>query len=179
MSKRANSRSINKSLVLVFGMLSITACNAGPEMVSAPVKGFNHTSAEIMRFTINGAGGPRIPPNQGGGNEVCCSILPMQWKPGLRALIEWDKDPDPHGDVKRDKYGQIDKDAYVSHSEKFSHHSATVEIPKYSEEMCALQVHFLPCDKVRVSTTCYGVESDNYPDKAYFQMKEPASCSNH
>lgn len=176
---RVSSMIIGNSLVLVCSLLSVSACNAGPEMVSAPVKGFNHTSAEITRFTINGAGGPRIPPNQGGGNEVCCGLLPMQWKPGLRAIIEWDKDPNPYGDVKRDKYGQIDKAALASHSTAYSHHSATVEIPKYAEELCALQVHFLPCDQVRVSTTCYGVGSKNYPDKAYFQVKEPASCSNH
>lgn len=177
--KNISHKTAGKLLILSVSIFCVSACNAGPEMVSAPVKGFNHTSAEIMRFSINGAGGPRIPPNQGGGNEVCCSMLPIQWNPGLRAIIEWDKDPSPRASVKRDKYGQIDKEAYVSHSAGFSHHTATVEIPKYGEELCALQVHFLPCDQVRVSTTCYASGNPNYPDKAYFQVKEPASCSNH
>jgi hypothetical protein len=174
--RNASFKMLGKALALSFGLFCISASNAETEMVSAPVKGFNHTSAEIMRFSINGAGGARIPPNQGGGNEVCCSALPMQWSPGLKAIVEWDKDPNPYGAVKRDKYGQIDKNAYVSHSAKFSHHTATVNIPKYAAELCALQVHFLPCDKVGVSTTCYSYDNPNYPDKAYFQVKESKTC---
>ncbi|MCF5700099.1 DUF3304 domain-containing protein [Pseudomonas syringae] len=161
---------------VLLGVLALSGCRGGPEMVSAPVKGFNHTSAEIMRFIINDAGGPRILPNQGGGNEVCCSILPLKWTPGLQARIEWDKDPDPYGEVQRDKFGQIDKVAYANHSVNFSHHSAIIEIPEYSENVCALQVHFLPCDEVRVSTSCLSPSHPNYPDKAYFQIKETGTC---
>ncbi|WP_259464275.1 DUF3304 domain-containing protein [Pseudomonas prosekii] len=159
------------------GLVGLGGCHAVPDkVVSAPVKGFNHTPAEIMRFSINGAGGARIPPNQGGGNEICCSELPKQWSPGLKAIVEWDKDLDPYGAVKRDKHGQIDKKAYVSHSAGFSHHSTTVEIPKYAKELCALQVHFLPCDQVRVSTTCFSYSHPDYPDKAYFQVQESKTC---
>ncbi|WP_253911876.1 DUF3304 domain-containing protein [Pseudomonas sp. CVAP len=160
-------------------MLGLSACHAGPELVSAPVTGYNHTSAEITRFSINGAGGPRIPPHQGGGSEVCCGIIPVQWNSGLRAIIEWDKDPNPRESLKRDQYGQIDKEDYKRHSSSYSHHTATVEIPRYAEKVCALQVHFLPCDQVRVSTTCFTSGNPNYPDKAYFQVKESTTCSNH
>lgn len=177
--KKVSSGMIGRSLILAFSMLCISACNAGPEMVSAPITGYNHTSAEIIRFSINGAGGPRIPPNAGGGAEVCCGVLPLQWNPGVRAIIEWDKDPNPYGPIKRDQYGQILKEALVRHSADYSHHTATVEIPKYAEQLCALQVHFLPCDQVKVSTTCFTPENPNYPDKAYFKVKEPATCSNH
>lgn len=162
---------------VLMALVGLSGCRSGPEMVSAPVKGFNHTSAEIMGFTINGAGGPRIPPNQGGGNEMCCSTLPLQWRPGLRATIEWDKDPNPYGPIKRDQYGQILKEALVRHSDGYSHHTATVEISKYAEGLCALQVHFLPCDQVRVSTTCFTPVHPDYPDKAYFQIKESMTCS--
>jgi hypothetical protein len=177
--RRISSNIVARSLVLVFSMFGVSACNAGPEMVSAPITGYNHTSAEIIRFSINGAGGPRIPPNAGGGAEVCCGALPLQWNPGVRAIIEWDKDPNPYGPIKRDQYGQILKEALVRHSAGYSHHTATVEIPKYAEQLCALQVHFLPCDQVKVSTTCFTPENPNYPDKAYFKVKEPATCSNH
>jgi len=176
--KKNSSNLIARSLVLVFSMLSVSACNAGPEMVSAPITGYNHTSAEIIRFSINGAGGPSIPANQGGG-EVCCGVLPVQWNPGLRAIIEWDKDPKPYESLKRDQYGQILKEAAVRHAAGYSRHTATVGIPKYAEKVCALQVHFLPCDQVKVSTTCFTPGNPNYPDKAYFQAKEPVSCSNH
>ena len=43
---------------VLMALVGLNGCYAGPEMVSAPVTGYNHTSAEIMRFTINGAGGP-------------------------------------------------------------------------------------------------------------------------
>ncbi|WP_285431655.1 DUF3304 domain-containing protein [Pseudomonas sp. fls2-241-R2A-110] len=176
--KNISHKISGRLLVLSVSVICVSACNAGPEMVSAPITGYNHTAAEIIRFSINGAGGPSIPANQGGG-EVCCGVLPVQWAPGIRAIIEWDKDPNPYEKLKRDQYGQIVKESAVRHSAGYSHHTATVEIPKYAEKVCALQVHFLPCDKVKVSTTCFTPGNPNYPDKAYFQVKEPASCSNH
>ncbi|MHC8329745.1 DUF3304 domain-containing protein [Pseudomonas sp. LB1P83] len=176
--KNISHKTKGRLLILSVSMFCVSSCIAGPEMVSTPVTGYNHTAAEIIRFSINGAGGPSIPANQGGG-EVCCGVLPVQWTPGVRAIIEWDKDPNPYEKLKRDQYGQIVKEAAVRHSAGYSHHTATVEIPKYAEKVCALQVHFFPCDKVKVSTTCYTPGNPNYPDKAYFKAKEPASCSNH
>jgi hypothetical protein len=166
-------------LVLFVSLICVNACSAGPEMVSIGVVGYNHTSAEIIRFSINGAGGPRVPANQGGGSEVCCGLLPSQWSPGDRAIIKWDKDPKPYEALKRDQYGQIVKEAAVRHTASYSHHEATVEIPRYGRDFCALQVHFLPCDTVKVSTTCHTPSSPNYPDSAYFKVKEPTTCSNH
>jgi hypothetical protein len=161
---------------VLLGVLALNGCRGGPEMVSAPVTGYNHTSASIIRFSINGAGGPHIPPHQGGG-EVCCGLLPVQWNPNLKAIVEWDKDPEPYAKLERDQQGQIVKAAAVRHSAGFSHHSAIVEIPRYAEKLCALQVHFLPCDQVRVSTTCFTPGHPNYPYKTYFQLKEPSACS--
>lgn len=176
--KNISAKSRGISLILSVSMFCISACSAAPKMVSAPITGYNHTSAEIISFSINGAGGPRIPPNQSGG-EVCCGVLPVEWSSGMRAVIEWDKDSKPYESLKRDQYGQIVKEAAVRHSVGYSHHTATVDIPKYAKELCALQVHFLPCDQVKVSTTCFTPGNPNYPDKAYFQVKESASCSNH
>lgn len=160
---------------VLMGLVGLSGCRSGPKMVGAPVTGYNHTSAEIMRFSINGAGGPGIPPHQGGG-EVCCGVLPVHWNPGVRAIIEWDKDPNPYEKLERDQYGQIVKEAAIGHAAGYSHHTATVEIPAYAKGLCALQVHFLPCDQVRVSSTCFTPGHPNYPDKAYFQVKEPTLC---
>lgn len=158
-------------------LVVLSGCHAGPEMVSTPVTAFNHTSASIIRLTINGAGGPHTPPYQGGEAQVCCSILPVQWNSGLRANVEWDKDPNPYEKLERDQYGQIVKEAAIHHAAGYSHHAATVEIPKYAVGLCALQVHFLPCDQVKVSTTCFTPRHPDYPDKAYFQIKESMTCS--
>ncbi|MET1069422.1 MAG: DUF3304 domain-containing protein [Pseudomonas prosekii] len=172
-------KTLIRSLAFLAGLFGLSACQAAPEMVSTPVTGFNHTSASILRFTVNGAGGHNISAFQGGGSQVCCSMLPAQWNSGLRAVVEWDTDPNPDKVVKRDKYGQIDKEDYKKHAVNISHHKATTEIPQYGSEFCALQVHFLPCDQVKVSTTCLTPKNANYPDKAYFETKESSSCSNH
>lgn len=170
---------LSRVSILLAGVFWLSACNAGPEMVSTPVTGFNHTSAAINRFSVNGAGGHPISAFQGGATQVCCSLLPAKWNPGLRALIEWDKDPNPRGKIKRDKNGQLDKEDLKRHAASYSHHEATVEIPRYGSDFCALQVHFLPCDQVKVSTTCFTPKNPNYPDKAYFETRESNSCSNH
>lgn len=167
-------RGLRFSLCVIF--LGLCGCHSGPEMVSASVTGYNHTSAEIIRFSINGAGGPRIPPNSGGGAEVCCGLLPVQWNPMLSAEIEWDKDPEPYGNVERDLFGQITKESRIRHALGYTHHTVKVSIPKYAEELCALQVHFLPCDQVRVSTTCFLPKHPSYPDKAYLEIKETDKC---
>ncbi|MBK5549042.1 DUF3304 domain-containing protein [Pseudomonas sp. TH03] len=163
--------------LLCVSLFGLSGCHTRPEMVSTPVTGFNHTSASIIWFTVNGAGGHNISAFQGGGSQVCCSILPAQWSSGLRAVVEWDKDPNPDKVIKRDKYGQIDKEDYKKYAVSISHHKATVEIPQYGSEFCALQVHFLVCDQVKVSTTCFTPKHPDYPDKTYFQIKEAAKCS--
>ncbi|EPN01031.1 hypothetical protein A259_28144, partial [Pseudomonas syringae pv. actinidiae ICMP 19070] len=31
----------------------------------------------------------------GGGGASCCIIMPTTWRPGLKAQIEWEVDPEP------------------------------------------------------------------------------------
>ncbi|RFQ07945.1 DUF3304 domain-containing protein, partial [Pseudomonas sp. ATCC 13867] len=31
----------------------------------------------------------------GGGSQTCCVSLPTKWRPGLKVVIEWEKDPSP------------------------------------------------------------------------------------
>ncbi len=44
-------------VVFLSTFFGLVACQAGPEVLSAPVMGYNHTSAAINEFTVNGAGG--------------------------------------------------------------------------------------------------------------------------
>ncbi|AZE52021.1 hypothetical protein C4K04_6393 [Pseudomonas chlororaphis] len=83
-------------LLGVSSVLMITACQSPSKMLGAPVTGYNHTSAAINRFTVNGAGGPNLGPHQGGGKQACCGVVPREWVPGLRAIVEWEKDPEPY-----------------------------------------------------------------------------------
>lgn len=166
-----------RALVLFMGLFTLSACQAETKMLSAPITGYNHTSAAINRFTVNGAGGPNLGPHLGGGAEVCCSVLPRVWNPDLKAIVEWEKDPNAGASV---NWPPLGTDAYREehrkHAAMYTRHRAVVAIHQYGEKVCALQVHFLPCDQVRVSTTCFTPEHPNYPDKAYFQVKESITC---
>ncbi|MFO5736550.1 hypothetical protein, partial [Klebsiella pneumoniae] len=46
-------------VVFLSTFFGLVACQAGPEVLSAPIMGYNHTPAAINEFTVNGAGGPR------------------------------------------------------------------------------------------------------------------------
>ena len=45
-------------------------------------------------------------------------------------------------------------------------HSQTVPLPDYNgQDVCGITVHFLPCDDVKVTTSCWSPRNANYPDK--------------
>ncbi|HIF7579573.1 DUF3304 domain-containing protein, partial [Klebsiella pneumoniae] len=53
----------------------------------------------------------------------------------------------------------------------------TVPLPDYNgQDVCGITVHFLPCDDVMVTTSCYTYGSPSYPIKEPVRMKEPAVC---
>ncbi|EQB8555865.1 DUF3304 domain-containing protein, partial [Pseudomonas aeruginosa] len=54
-----NGRGIGLPALLP-GPLLAAGCQSGPDMLAAPVMGYNHTSAAINWFSVNGAGGPRL-----------------------------------------------------------------------------------------------------------------------
>ncbi|UCR87538.1 DUF3304 domain-containing protein [Pseudomonas chlororaphis] len=169
--------SLGRMTAWIAGMLMLLACQSGPQMLSVPVTGYNHTSAVINRFSVNGAGGPNIGPNEGGGKQVCCGALPRHWSSDLKVTVEWEKDPNTGESTNWPPLGtDAYREAYRKHAAKYTQHRAVGDIPQYGEKVCALQVHFLPCDQVRVSTTCYTPTNPNYPDREYFQMKESAAC---
>ncbi|MBN3006824.1 DUF3304 domain-containing protein, partial [Chromobacterium alkanivorans] len=136
MSEFAAWRSSQASLALLaFAMLlpvQAMGTNPATEMVPAGVEGYNHTSAAINRFSVNRAGGHNIGPfNSYGGSQSCCASLPRQWRPGLMATVEWEKDPTPDAPIALDKTGQYDVLAYKRHAANYTQHRATVEIPRY------------------------------------------------
>jgi len=172
-------------LKLSFGFLvlssfiSVSACQAESKMLSAPVTGYNHTSAYINKFSVNGAGGPNVGPHQGGGSEVCCGMIPRHWTPGLRAIVEWEKDPDPYayGKWAEKPYSDAWRRRMEEQRKKYSRHTVTVDIPQYSVAG-SLKVHFLPCDKVRVSADNIKRGDPRYPYNYPMNMEEPKVCPN-
>lgn len=159
---------------LVRGLMA--GCQTRSEMMSTPVTGFNHTSANINYFTINDVAGPNIAPHQGGGKQVYCSALPRIWNPALKALVSWETDPYAYGKWEERISSDALKQRFKEHEKLYKRHQAEVQIPRYAEEVCALQVHFLPCDQMQVSTTCFTPSNPKYPDNAYFKIKESTTC---
>lgn len=156
--------------ILMAALLS-TGCSPSARSPSsaANISGINHVAGQTVNsFTVNGYSGSLI------GNS-CCIMLPDRWRPELQANIEWEVDPQTAGNPPsysdREKFLAWEKSLKAS----FQQHSTVVEIPKY-DQACGLTVHFLPCNQVKVTTSCYGYGAPEYPVKEPLNMKEPASC---
>lgn len=151
--------------------LTLHGCSSAEnEMAGGNLAAVNHTLGAINWFSVNGYRA------HGGGGSSCCIVLPTKWRSGLKADIEWEVDPDPFADAPplgTDEFRSF----MVKHKANYQRHSATVEIPEWSgTDSCGLKVHFLVCNQIKVTTSCWGYGSPNNPIKEPKQMKEPAVC---
>ncbi|HEK1721343.1 TPA: DUF3304 domain-containing protein [Proteus mirabilis] len=155
--------------LLLTGCVDAFSLAPKPQPLAAGIQGFNHTQYSITGFTINEGYGSI-------GGTVCCVLLPEQWRPDLVAHIEWDKldksklSPSPDFD-QVEAYNRWEKelDRYTTY------HEAWVPIPQY-DEPCSVKVHFLPCNEVKITTSCKGYGHPEYPINQPHNMKEPAVC---
>ncbi|EGH68825.1 putative lipoprotein, partial [Pseudomonas syringae pv. actinidiae str. M302091] len=96
---------------------------------------------------------------QGGGGG-CCYIAPLRWLPGMTVRVDWETGVAGSkgfpGFADRAKY-----DAWLGRMEtQKRQHSKVVPVPDYTgQKVCGLTVHFLPCDNVQVTTSCYAFGS--------------------
>jgi len=162
---------------LLLGSLTITACTAQtPQRLGAPIEGYNHTSAAINHFSVNGSGGPNLSPNSGGGSQTCCASLPVKWQTGMTVVVEWEKDPNPRASLPplgTDAY----REAYRKHAAQYTRHRAVVEVAPY-ERLGTVDVHFLPCNQVKVSAVNDLPGQPGYPYNYPLKMEEPSQCTN-
>ncbi|MEQ0324961.1 DUF3304 domain-containing protein [Klebsiella sp. GB_Kp062] len=162
-------------LFLVTAVLLLTGCNQPAE--SDSVSGGGGTIEAINHFSVNGQSGVDIiGPWQGGGGAGYFGV-PSKWEPGMTVKIEWETgvgysmDFPGFGDDK--KLLEWKKNIKSQNRE----HSATVSIPDYNgQKTCGIKIHFLPCDKVKVTTSCYDYGNPNYPIKDPIKMEEPEVC---
>lgn len=135
------------------------------------MSGFNHVKGtHINWFLVNGYGGQT-------GGFTCCIVLPEKWHPNLTAKVEWEVDPNPYPkNIPTFDSGDFPEFA-KKHEANYQHYTTTVNIPEYTET-CGLTVHFLPCQQVKVTTSCYTIEHTDYPIKDSFDQEEPISCPN-
>lgn len=169
----------NKALSIGSGValsLVMAVCAADElPYLGGDVRGYNHTSSSINSFSVNDYGGGRARP-YGESGAVCCAMLPKEWRPGLMLEVAWEADPDPYVDLP--PFGTDAFRAFmVEHKKNYRQLSAMVELPPYDDEVCGLEVHFMPCDKIKLSTSCWGYPSPNSPIKEPLEMSEPAVCA--
>ena len=144
---------------------------------SGTIEAVNHTHWAINHFSVDGQSGlDIIGPWQGGGGG-CCYGVPTKWKPGMTVKVEWQtgeaSTDDFPGYEHWDKYLEWEKKIKESHRE----HSRIVPVSDYTgQKTCGIKVHFLPCDQIKVTTSCYDYGNPNYPIKDPIKMEEPKVC---
>ena len=144
---------------------------------SGTIEAVNHTHWAINHFSVDGQSGlDIIGPWQGGGGG-CCYGVPTKWKPGMTVKIEWqtgaeDMEGFP-GFGDDTKLFAWDKKMKAQNRE----HNQIVPVPDYTgQKTCGIKVHFLPCDQIKVTTSCYDYGNPNYPIKDPIKMEEPKVC---
>ncbi|WP_445497661.1 DUF3304 domain-containing protein [Photorhabdus sp. SF281] len=141
------------------------------------IKAINHTQWAINRFSVDGNPGiDIIGPYQGGGGG-CCYSVPAKWKPGMTVRVDWETGVAYSYDFP----GYENWEKYLAWREKIDsqkrQHSRVVPVPDYTgQRTCGITVHFLPCDQVKVTTSCSTYNSPHYPIKEPLKMKEPKVC---
>ncbi|QTO52843.1 DUF3304 domain-containing protein [Duffyella gerundensis] len=162
------------------------------------LEAINHTKWAIQ-FSVNGQSGiDIIGPFQGGGGG-CCFGAPSTWEPGMTVRVDWETSvasasidlPEIPG-PKRPSMNNLDAETgyliqgkynieYLAWREKVKklsrQHSLTVPVPDYTgQKTCGITVHFLPCDQVKVTTSCADYGNPRHPIKEPLEMKEPKVC---
>ncbi|ENV9331893.1 DUF3304 domain-containing protein [Klebsiella aerogenes] len=156
--------------VAVLAVLALLGCtpSQADESSAGALSGINHVAVQgINWFTVNGYRATLA-------GESCCVMIPDQWKPGLRAHVEWEVDPNPHAHLPPLGTEEYNK-AYIQHKAKYQHYSADILIPQYKES-AGIVVHFLPCHQVKIYAGISSYGASNYPIKEPLDMKEPATC---
>jgi len=148
---------------------------------ASTLEAINHTHWAINHFSVDGRSGiDIIGPYQGGGGG-CCYIAPARWQPGMTVRVDWETGASGVSGLADEFPGFANEDKYDAWLDKVEaqkrQHSKVVPVPDYTgQKVCGLTVHFLPCDELQVSTSCYAYGSPEYPIKTPLQLPEPPSC---
>ncbi|KAF0853655.1 DUF3304 domain-containing protein [Pantoea dispersa] len=169
--------------LMVLGALLLAGCSqpvAKAENRSGGggiIVAINHTKLAINHFSVDGQSGiDAIGPYQGGGGG-CCYGVPANWRPGMTVKIDWETGVG----YSMDFPGYADEQKFLSWAQKIKaqnkQHSAVVPVPDYSgQKTCGITVHFMPCDEVKVTTSCVSPGRLGYPINEPLKMPEPKVC---
>ncbi len=166
---------------LLAGLLLLTACTQPAAQAGGggggTIKAINHTKWAINHFSVdNQSGIDIIGPFQGGGGG-CCYSVPARWTPGMAVRIDWETGVSSSAGFP----GYADEQKFLDWARNIKaqnrQHIKTIPVPDYNgQEVCGITVHFLPCDEVKVTTSCWSPRNANYPIKEPVRMKEPKVC---
>jgi hypothetical protein len=149
----------------------------GPGAQASTLGAINHTHWAINHFSVDGRSGIDIIGAYQGGGGGCCYVAPTKWRPGMAVRVDWET-----GVAGSKGFpGFADRPKYLEWRDKNRalkrQHSKLVEIPDYTgQKVCGLTVHFLPCDELQVTTSCYAYGSPEYPIKTPLHLPEATSC---
>jgi len=158
-------------------LCGLTAAVLVPPAQASTIEAINHTHWAINRFSVDGRSGLDIIGAYQGGGGGCCYIAPQRWKPGMTVRVDWET-----GVAGSKGFpGFADEARYEAWALKMRaqkrQHTKLVPIPDYTgQKVCGITVHFLPCDELQVTTSCYAYGSPEYPIKTALHLPEPQSC---
>jgi hypothetical protein len=178
--------SYSRRLALAFCALLASGCTTPPapaqtRSTSGTIEAINHTHWAINWFIVDGRNAVDIiGPYQGGGG-ACCFSVPAQWRPGMTVRVDWETGASGVSDLAKEFPGFADRHKYLAWVDQVNaqkrQHSQIVPIPDYSDQdACGITVHFLPCDQLKVTTSCLTFDNPQYPIRLPLQLPEPASC---
>lgn len=128
------------------------------EKTGVSYDGANHTDRPAMFVTINGEGGiMNIEPGAEGG-DICCVIVPVKWKPGLKVTVGWQDEGSWLKDEQGNEVIRNGKTVLIPAPRK----SKTVDLPEYDTPE-TLWIHFFPNEEVKVVMSKYGPGSVKHP----------------
>ena len=159
------------------GLFALVAMVCALNVQAGTLEAINHTHWAINHFSVDGRSGiDIIGPYQGGGGG-CCYVAPERWISGMTVRVDWET-----GIGSSEGFpGFADESRYLAWRDSIRsqkrQHSKVVPVPDYTgQKVCGLTVHFLPCDDIQVTTSCYAYGSPEYPIKTPLQLPEPQSC---
>jgi hypothetical protein len=158
-------------------LCGLIGCIFSSTAAASTLEAINHTHWAINHFSVDGRSGiDIIGPYQGGGGG-CCYIAPKRWRPGMTVRVDWETGAGSSGDFP----GFADRPKYHAWVKQIDaqtrKHSKTVPVPDYTkQDVCGITVHFLPCDDIQVTTSCYAYGSPEYPIKTPLRLPVPESC---
>ncbi|CDF84357.1 hypothetical protein PKB_3010 [Pseudomonas knackmussii B13] len=161
-------------LTIICGLIT---CLFAAEAQAGTIYGVNHTHWAINHFSVDGHSAVDIiGPYQGGGGGWGYSP-PAQWRPGMTVRVDWERgESSTKGFLAADdwqKYKEWEKKMMANNRQL----TKDVAVPDYTgQKVCGITVHFLPCDQLQVTTSCYPYGAPEYPIKTPLHLPEPNAC---